>query len=129
MLKKIVCGFLLFFSTFLFAEKDVYVLLSNNGGKGTDFGLKYEYPYEKPTNPADRFKDQPDTFGNRLLNGQPWYNWWDCIGINYKDLTVDFKWTEQHKIGLLKILMTKPQKPKIIEIYTRIQSDGEWRET
>ena len=57
--------------------KDVYVLLSNNGGKGQDLGLTYSYPFDKPTNPSDRFKDQPDTFGNRLLNGEPWKNWWD----------------------------------------------------
>ena len=119
-------GSILFFCCLCFGQQNVYVLLSNNGGKGQDLGLKYEYPYEKPTNPADRYKDQPDTFGNRLLNGQPWNNWWDCVGINWKDLTVDFIWPEQHYIGIIKILMQRPQRPKLIEIYSRIKSDSEW---
>ena len=108
--------------------KDVYILLSNNGGKGQDLGLTYSYPFDKPTNPSDRFKDQPDTFGNRLLNGEPWKNWWDCIGINYKDLTVDFTWPEQHRIGLIKIKMARPARPKLVEIYSRIQEGSEWVE-
>lgn len=126
--------FLLFFLIFTYGkfifceEKDVFVLLSNNGGKGQDFGLKYSYPFDKPSSPKDTYRDTPDTFGNRLLNGQPWGNWWDCIGINYKDLTVDFVWPEKHAIGLIKILMIRPQKPKLIEIQARLTEKDPWLE-
>ncbi|MCM8773058.1 MAG: DUF4838 domain-containing protein [Candidatus Omnitrophica bacterium] len=125
-MKKIVVLVFLFLFSVGYCEKESYVLLSNNGGKGQDFGLRYIYPFDKPTNPPDRLKDQEDTFGNRLLNGQPWGNWWDCIGINWKDLTIDFIWPEQHRIGLIKILMVRQNRPKLIEIQSRIQSDGEW---
>ena len=105
---------------------EIPVLLSNNGGKGFDYGLKYKYPFDKPTNPPDTIRNEANTFGNRLLNGDIYRNWWDPVGINYKDLTVDFSFPEKHRITEVKVKMERPQRPKYIEIYSKIDENSEW---
>ena len=65
-------------------------LLSDNEGYWGDTiltGVDYAYETE-PTNPADIWRDDPERFGRRLLDGRPSGNWWVPVGVNAKALVL-----------------------------------------
>jgi len=69
-------------------------LLSDNDGYwGEGILTGVEYTYEKsPDNPADTWRDRPEKFGRRLLDGRPAGNWWTPVGIaGPLEVTFDFK--------------------------------------
>lgn len=69
-------------------------LLSDNDGYWGDSILTgVEYTYERtPDNPADVWRDRPEKFGRRLLDGRPAGNWWTPVGITGPlVVTFDFK--------------------------------------
>lgn len=59
-------------------------LLSDNGGYWGECvltGVEYTCSPE-PDNPPDRWRDQPERYGRRLLDGRPHGNWWTPIGVS-----------------------------------------------
>lgn len=69
-------------------------LLSDNDGYWGDCvltGVEYTCSPE-PDNPPDRWRDQPERYGRRLLDGRPHGNWWTPIGASGPlTITFDFK--------------------------------------
>jgi hypothetical protein len=69
-------------------------LLSDNEGYWGDSvltGVEYTCVPE-PNNPPDRWRDTPDRYGRRLLDGRPHGNWWTPIGTTGPlAVTFDFK--------------------------------------
>lgn len=70
-------------------------LLTDNDGYWGDVVLTgVDYAYETvPDNPKDLWRDKPDSFGRRLLDGKIKFNWWVPVGVSGKPLVVvfDFK--------------------------------------
>ncbi len=69
-------------------------LLSDNDGywgDGVLTGVEYTCSPE-PDSPSDHWRDQPDRYGRRLLDGRPHGNWWTPIGATGPlAVTFDFK--------------------------------------
>lgn len=102
-------------------------LLSDNEGYWGDTVLTgVEYTYEvEPTNPADVWKDQPDQFGRRLLDGRPTGNWWVPVGVNGRPLVVTFDF--RRSCTFTELDVSSRSKTVGLRVETGAAAEGPWR--
>lgn len=66
-------------------------------------GVEYTYETE-PTNPRDVWRNDPEKFGRRLLDGMPSGNWWVPVGVSRGPLVVVFDFKRHcvfHEVGIV----------------------------
>lgn len=101
-------------------------LLSDNDGYWGDCVLTgVTYSYERqPDNPADTYRDKPDTFGRRLLDGRPTGNWWTSVGVTGPlTVTLDFK----RECEFAEVDIDTRSKRVGVEIAVADSAEGPWR--
>lgn len=102
-------------------------LLSDNDGYWGDRILTgVEYTYERqPDNPPDKWRDDANKYGRRLLDGRPAWNWWTPVGITGPlVVTFDFKRTCTFR----EVDVDTRNKKVAIKIETSASADGPWAE-
>lgn len=101
-------------------------LLSDNDGYWGDSVLTgVEYTYEtEPENPRDVWRNNPDKFGRRLLDGKASGNWWVPAGVSRGPLVVVFDF-KRHCV-FHEVSLSTRSKQVAVKIELRPDEEAPW---